>query len=232
VVSRRVSDAGAVTYQLIAGERRLQAARGAGLLRVPVVVRESTPQSLLELALVENIQRADLNVLEEAAAYRQLMQEFGLTQEAVAERIGKSRSAVANALRILSLPAEILDSLSRGEISEGHARALLTAPDDDARLEAWRQVQERGLTVRQTEELCRRLRDAPAVPPLPADTGERAPRVTGADPELADLEERLQRALGTQVRIERSRRGGRVVIRFYGDEDLNALLERLLGGAE
>jgi ParB family chromosome partitioning protein len=229
VVSRRVSDAGAVTYQLVAGERRLRAARQAGLRRVPVVVRETTPQSLLELALVENIQRADLNVLEEAAAYRQLMQEFRLTQEQVSERVGKSRSAVANALRVLTLPDEVRASLMRGEISEGHARALLTAPDDATRLDACRRVLERGLTVRQTEELCRRLRDASPSPPPPADRGERAPRVTGADPELADLEERLQRALGTQVRIERARRGGRVVIRFYGDEDLDALLERLLG---
>src|SRR5262249_12920959 len=152
-------DAGAVTYQLVAGERRLRAAREAGLRRVPVVVREATPQSLLELALVENVQRADLNVLEEAAAYRQLMQGVGLTRERVSERVGKSRSAVANALRALTLPEEIRASLMRGEISEGHARALLTAPDDESRLDAWRQVLERGLTVRQTEELSRRLRD-------------------------------------------------------------------------
>ena len=225
VVSRQASETGAVTYQLIAGERRLRAARAAGLSRVPVVVRETTPQGLLELALVENVQRADLNALEEAAAYRQLVDEFGLTQEAVAERVGKSRTAVANTLRLLGLPEAIRESLASGEISEGHARALLGLTDDEARLRAWQEVVSGELTVRQTEELVRRLRDKDAAD---AQRPEKEPQ-RRSDPQLAYLEERLQRALGTQVRLERSRKGGRIVIRFYGDEDLGALLDRLLG---
>ena len=228
IVSRRVAASGAVSYQLIAGERRWRAARAAGLHRVPVVVRETTPQGLLELALVENVQRADLNALEEAAAYRQLIDEFGLTQETVAERAGKSRAAVANALRLLALPEAIRDSLAAGEISEGHARALLGVPDAAIRLRAWQEVVARGLNVRQTEELVRRLRDTPAAGTRTRGSA-RAARGRTADPSLADIEERLQRALGTQVRLERSRAGGRIVIRFYGDEDLEALVERLLG---
>ena len=229
VVSRRVSETGATSYQLVAGERRLRAARTAGLSRVPVVVRETTPQELLELALVENIQRADLNALEEAAAYRQLVEEFGLTQEAVAERIGKSRTAVANTLRLLALPEGIRASLAADEISEGHARALLGLTEDTVRLRAWEEVVARGLSVRQTEELVRRLRDAPARDSDgPAEEAPKRP----TDPVLADLEDRLQRSLGTQVRLERSRKGGRIVIRFYGDEDLDVLLERLLGNSD
>lgn len=226
VVSRRVSEGGALSYQLIAGERRLRAARAAGLDRVPVVVREASEQGLLELALIENIQRADLNPLEEATAYRQLIDEFGLTQEAVAERVGKSRTAVANTLRLQGLPESIRTSLYAGEISEGHARALLGLPDDEARLRAWEQVVARGLTVRQTEELVRRLREAQA--DAVAESRTDAPKPP-ADPVLADLEERLQRSLGTQVRLERSRKGGRIVIRFYGDEDLESLIGRLIG---
>jgi ParB family chromosome partitioning protein len=244
VVSRRESEGGVATYQLIAGERRLRAARAAGLTRVPVVVRETTPQGLLELALVENVQRADLNALEEAAAYRQLVEEFNLTQEEVARRAGKSRAAVANALRLLSLPAPIRAALVAGEISEGHARALLGLADDAARLRAWQEVTARGLNVRRTEELVRRLRDDLTPPaPLPSQgRGELDPARQSVSPpslrgkgagglgDLADIEEHLQRALGTQVRIERSRRGGRIVIRFYGDEDLSALVEQLAGG--
>jgi ParB family chromosome partitioning protein len=227
VVTRLVSDSGAVSYRLIAGERRLHAARLAGLTRVPVVVREASPRGLLELALVENLQRADLGPLEEARAYRRLVDEFGLTQEAVAERVGKSRAAVANALRLLGLPAPIKDGLAEGRITEGHARALLGLPDAAARLHAYAEVVTGGLSVRQTEELVRRLRDAPPAPSaLPRRPGGRT-----ADADLAAIEERLRAALGTQVRLERSRGGGRIVIRFYGEEDLAALLERLLGEA-
>lgn len=233
IVSRRAEDGDDQPggYLLIAGERRLRAARLAGLARVPVVVRETTPRELLELALVENLQRADLNPLEEAAAYRQLIDEFGLTQEAVAERAGKSRAAVANALRLLALPEGLRASLLSGEISEGHARALLGLTDDDLRLQAWREVVNGSLSVRQTEELVRRLRDAASAEPAPEQSApSRPPRPT--DPQLADLEERLQRSFNTQVKLERSRTGGRIVIRFYGDEDLEALLARLLGETE
>lgn len=226
VVARQVTASGAVSYQLIAGERRLHAARLAGLGRVPVVVRETTPRGLLELALVENLQRADLGPLEEAQAYRRLVGEFGLSQEAVAQRVGKSRVAVANALRLLALPDAIKDGLVTGRITEGHARALLGLPDDETRQRLYAEVLDRALTVRETEELVRRLRDA-----LPEDAAPPAGREQrrSADPDLTAVEERLRSVLGTQVRLERSRKGGRIVIRFYGDEDLEALLDRLLG---
>lgn len=230
VVSRRVSEASAVTYQLIAGERRLRAARAAGLRRVPVLVRESSPQGLLELALIENVQRADLSPLEEAAAYRGLIDEFGLTQEALSERVGKSRAAIANTLRLLSLPDAVRASLAEGEISEGHARALLGLADGAAMLEAWRAVLDGGLSVRQTEELVRRLRGRDAAVTEPDAAAARRART--ADPALTDIEERLQRTLGTKVNLERSRKGGRIVIRFYSDEDLNALLDRFLGDSD
>jgi ParB family chromosome partitioning protein len=232
IVSRVTSERGAVSYQLIAGERRLHAAREAGLIRVPVVIREATEQASLELALIENVQRADLNPLEEAAAYRRLVDEFGLTQEAVAERAGKSRAAVANTLRLLGLPDPIRASLAAGEISEGHARAICGLSDDQSRLHAWKEIVDRALSVRQSEELVRRLRESgEATREQDADTVEPAPK-RPADPVLADLEERLQRSLGTQVKLERSRKGGRIVIRFYGDEDFDALLARLLGDAD
>lgn len=233
VVTRQVATHGAVTYQLIAGERRLHAARMAGLARVPVVVRETTARGLLELALVENVQRADLGPLEEAAAYRRLIEEFGLSQAEVAARVGKSRVAVSNTLRLLELPPEIKDGLAAGQITEGHARALLGAPRDRVRLTLYAEVVAKGLSVRQTEELVRRLRDsspwlepADAEGPPPPRRGRRSRPV---DPNLAAIEERLRASLNTQVRLERSRTGGRIVIQFYGDEDLEGLLARLLG---
>lgn len=224
VVSRREQAGGGVSYQLIAGERRLHAARAAGLARVPVVVREATPQEQLELALVENIQRADLNPLEEALAFQRLGAEFGLTQEALARRLGRSRAAVANTLRLLGLADEIKQSLAAGEISEGHARALLGLSDPAQRRQLWQQIAAHGLSVRQTEVLVRRLRER-----QPAKA-RKAPR--GGDPELAHWAERLQSALGTAVQIERGRRGGRVVIQFYSDEELTGLLEALLGDTD
>jgi ParB family chromosome partitioning protein len=210
---------GPAVYQLIAGERRLQAARLAGLTRVPVVIKEATSSEVLELALVENLQRADLNPLEEAQAFRRLVDEFGFTQEGIAARVGRSRAAVANALRLLSLSDDLKASLARSEISEGHARALLGLPDEAQRRQAWRRVVERGLSVRETEALVRHW---------PPAVRTRAPR-RRPDPEAADLEERLRAALGTRVSLRRGRRGGRLTIYFYSDEELQALLDRLLG---
>jgi ParB family transcriptional regulator, chromosome partitioning protein len=210
---------GPAVYQLIAGERRLQAARLAGLTRVPVVVKEASSSELLELALVENLQRADLNALEEAQAFRRLLDEFGLTQEGVAARIGRSRTAVANTLRLLTLSEELKASLARGEISEGHARALLGLADEAQRRQAWRKVVERGLSVRETEALVRRW---------PAASRTRTARQR-PDPDVSDLEQRLRAALGTRVSLRRGRRGGRLTIHFYSDEEFQALLDRLLG---
>ncbi len=211
-------------YQLIAGERRWRAAQLAGLATVPVVVKEATPQQLLEIALVENIQRADLNALEEAEAYRALIEDFKLSQQEAADRVGRSRAAVANALRLLRLPAAVKARLSQGELSEGHARALLGL-DDDALIErAAEQVAERGLNVRQTEELVRRLLAAQQSEPA-EEQAEAAP----PDPLTRQLEDAFRGALGTKVALTRGRRGGRLVISFYSDEELQTIYERIVG---
>ncbi len=208
-------------YQLIAGERRLRAAKLAGLQRVPVVVKEAASNELLELALVENLQRQDLSVLEEALAYRRLADEFDMTQEAIASRVGRSRTAVANAMRLLALSDEMKASLAAGEITEGHARALLGIEDPEARRAAWRQVVDRGLTVRETEALVRRGLPTIAPSSTPATSPAR-------DPDVSRLEERLRAALATKVELHRRPRGsGRLVLHFYSDEELEALLARL-----
>jgi ParB family chromosome partitioning protein len=216
-----VTQQGPERFQLIAGERRWQAARLAGLPTVPVIVKEATPQQTLELALVENIQRADLNPLEEASAFRQLVEEFGLTQDQVAERVGKSRVAVTNTLRLLRLPAEVKQALADGTIHEGHARALLALPTPEAQLAALKVVVYKALSVRQTEELVRRL----LAEPLPKKQ-ERP-----ANPETEALEEEFREALGTKVSLSRSRKGqGRLVIHFYSEEELQAIYDVIVGG--
>jgi len=218
-----VTQQGPERYQLIAGERRWQAARLAGLATVPAIVKEATPQQVLELALVENIQRADLNPLEEAAAFRQLIDEFGLSQEQVADRVGKSRVAVTNTLRLLRLPAEIKQALADGTIQEGHARALLGLPAAAAQTAALQVVVKRGLNVRQTEELVRRLSAEPASRPGAAeDQGE-----------TRSLENKFRARLGTKVQLFRSRHGrGRVVIHFYSEEELEAIYNVIVGETE
>jgi ParB family chromosome partitioning protein len=208
-------------YQLVAGERRLRAARRAGLSRVPVVVREAASGELLELALVENLQRKDLSPLEEAQAYRRLVDEFGMTQESIASRVGRSRTAVANAMRLLGLSDEVKASLASGEISEGHARALLGLEAGAARRQAWQEVVERRLTVRQTEELVRRRAAGEDSAPVATARGR-------SDPELTALEARVRESLGTKVQLRRRADGrGRLVLHFYSDEELEGLLGRL-----
>ena len=208
-------------YRLIAGERRLRAARIAGLRRVPVVLKEVAAHQMLELALVENIQREDLNALEEAQAYRRLSDEFGLTQEAIASRVGRSRTSVANAVRLLALSDEIKASLMSHEITEGHARALLAIEDEAVRRTAWRRVVDAALTVRQTEELARRPQAAPQSGSGPAATPQQ-------DPEVAALEARLRASLGTKVQLRSRPNGrGRLVLHFYSNEELEGLLDRL-----
>ena len=203
------------TYQLIAGERRLLAAREAGLQRVPVVLKEASPQGLLELALVENLQRADLGPLEEAAAFRRLVEEFSMTQEAVATRVGRSRPAVANSIRLLTLPDDIQASLARGEITPGHARALLGIDDPQEQRRTWQRIVEGSLTVRDAETLAKRRTRT-------VQTG-----VLRRPPEILALEDRLQSQLGTKVDLVRGRKGGKLTIHFYSDEELEALIERL-----
>ncbi len=207
-------------YLLVAGERRVRAARMAGLERVPAVVRQLADRQQLELALVENLQREDLDPLEAARAYRQLLDEFGFTQDELANRVSRARSTVANTLRLLELHPTVQAAVADGQITEGHARAIGgLIPEAQARVAST--VMEQDLSVRQTEELVRRLREpreARAVTPV------RTP-----DPELERVEEDLRRALGTKVRLARSRRGGRIVIEFYGDDELTRLYERLVG---
>jgi ParB family chromosome partitioning protein len=206
-------------YQLVAGERRVRAAQMAGLDRVPAVVRQMAARDQLAIALVENIQRADLNAMEEAHAYRQLADDFELTQDDIATRVGKARSTIANTLRLLDLEPAVQQALAEGHITEGHGRALLGSPPAVQRQLA-DAVQARGLSVRQTEELVRRLRDRPLPRPAAAPT----------DGQVQRLEEDLRRALGTKVVLSRSRKGGRIVIEYYSDEEFNRLFERLTGG--
>jgi ParB family chromosome partitioning protein len=208
-------------YQLVAGERRLRAAQLAGLDRIPAIVRQLADRDQLELALVENLQREDLGPLEEAHAFRSLIDEFGLSQEDIAARVGRARSTIANTLRLLDLDERVQASLVDGSISEGHARAIGgLATDQQARVVTT--VVEQQLSVRQTEELVRRLRE-----PRPIAPQATQPRL---EPELERVEEELRRALGTKVTLARSRRGGRIVIEYYSDEELGQLYDRLIGG--
>lgn len=206
-------------YELITGERRWRAAQRAGLQHVDVIVKEVSPLELLELALIENIQRSDLNPLEEASAYQQLADEFGMTHEQIAERVGRSRVSVTNSLRLLRLPTEIKSGLLEARISEGHARALLMLEEAEEQLLAYRRVLRGKLSVRQTEELVRRLRSTPDAPT----------KETRRSPETVHLEQQFRDSLGTKVDLFRSRKGGRVVIHFYSEEDLQTLYDRFVG---
>ena len=224
-------------YELIAGERRLRAARLAGLSRIPAIVRQLAGREQLEVALVENIQRADLNPLEEAEAYRQLTDAFGMSQDDVARRVGRARSTIANTLRLLDLAPAVQTAVRDGTITEGHARAIASiegSAEQEALLAA---VSHRGLSVRQTEELARRLKTAAAVKAaamsaaaVPADPGIDPAGDAGEDPETERIESELRTALGTKVSLTRSRKGGRIVIEYYDEADLVRLYEKLLGG--
>jgi ParB family chromosome partitioning protein len=206
-------------YTLIAGERRLEAARLAGLPTIPALIREATDQQLLEIALVENLQRADLGPLETAHAYKHLAEDFGLSHEEIAAQVGKKRVTVTNTLRLLKLPARLLDALAGGEITEGHARALLALPNPQAQTAAFTTVLSKGLNVRQTEELVHRL----------LGQKESRPAKPARQVESDALATRLREALGTKVALRRGRKGGTIVIHFYSDEELNAIAEAILG---
>ncbi len=210
------------SYTLIAGERRLRAAQKAGLEFVPVIVREANEQQQLEWALVENLQRSDLNPLEIANGYHQLADEFNLSHAEIAERVGKNRATVSNTLRLLKLSAAVRGALIENKISEGHARALLSLPTAQAQSAALQSILERELSVRQVEELVQRL------------LGERRKKkpTTKRSPEETALENQLRDALGTRVTLKRGRRGGSLVIRFFSDEELNVLVDRLLASSE
>jgi ParB family chromosome partitioning protein len=213
-------------FELIAGERRWRAAQRAGLTRIPAVVKEASDRDALEMALVENLQREDLNPLEVAEAYRTLVEEFALTQEAIARRVGRQRSTVANHLRLLRLPAEVRQALQGGAITMGHARAVLGLEDPALEVQAFRQVAAGRLSVRETERLVQQLREGRARPARRARRGDAA-----AERAIARLAERLQRALATKVEIKARGPRGRIVISYYSNEELERLLERLEGRA-
>ncbi|MBX7214824.1 MAG: ParB/RepB/Spo0J family partition protein [Thermoflexales bacterium] len=217
IIVTRTTGPGA-PYTLIAGERRWRASQLAGLTHVPVIIKDVAPQQMLELALIENIQRSDLGALEEAAAYQQLMNEFGLTQESVAERVGKSRTTVTNTVRLLKLPGQAQAALMNGQISEGHARALLGLPGAIDQLVALETVTRDGLNVRQTEELVRKL----------GERGQaRRPARAKGWPDGKRYEAGLRDALGAKVTLRRGRKGGRIIIDFYSEEEFSALYERI-----
>jgi len=208
-----VRPVGEGAFEVIAGERRLRAARIAGLERIPVVIRDIGEQEASELALIENLQREDLNPVEEAVAFQEMIERFGYTQEKLAERIGKSRSYVANALRLLNLSSEVLAMVERGELTAGHARSILSAARDEAeQIRMARRIVRFGLSVRDIEESGRR----------------RAAKQGRKEAEVADLEERLQERLGTKANIVKNRRGGRIEIFFYSDEDLMRIVDMLV----
>ena len=222
---RRMADG----YQILAGERRWRAAMAAGLTAVPCLLRDATDEQTLALALVENLQREDLSAPEAAHGYKRLMDEFELTQTEVADIVGKSRSAVANTLRLLRLPGEILASLQGGRIAEGHARALLSLDDEKQLFAVWRRVEDEGLTVRATERLCQQQKGV--VPDRPRAKG-RAVSVEASDPHYAEAAERIQRALGTKTTIRRrATGGGHISIEFYDASDLTAIVETIEGQA-
>ena len=208
-------------YQLVAGERRFRASQLAGLERIPAVIRQLADHAQLEVALVENLQRADLGPLEEAGAYRALIGEFELTHEEIARRVGRAKSTITNTLRLLDLEPRVQDALAEGRISEGHARAIGGLPLEQQPRVATTVV-DQGLSVRQTEELVRRLRE-----PREAPRNAPTPRL---DPDLERVEDELRRRLGTKVTLARSRKGGRIIIEFYSDEELGQLYDRLIGG--
>lgn len=205
------------SFILIAGERRLQASRRAGLQKVPVITRQASNQEFLELALIENVQRADLNPMEEAEAYHQLSEDFGLSHEMIARRVGKSRVAVTNTMRLTNLADTVKQALVDSKITEGHARALLGLSTQKAQTSALQTIINLSLSVRQAEELIRKL------------TGTRPVKarkpIRNAD--VADVEKRLQRSLGTKVTLKHGKKGGTVTIYYYSDEELDALLKKM-----
>ena len=212
VIVRRAGEG----YELVAGERRFVACKLAGLTSVPVVIKEVSDRQMVELALVENLQREDLNPIDEARAYKRLQDEFGLIQEDIAERVGKDRASVANQIRLLQLPPEIQDHVSRGTLSAGHGRALLTIEDPARQLELGKVVASKGLSVRETERLTKRK------------TRARRQRVRRSlTAELEALEENVREHLATRVSIKPSGKGGTIEIQYYNSEDLERILERM-----
>lgn len=216
IVVRKAGDG----YQIIAGERRWRASQKVGLKEVPVVIQDATEAVALEMALIENIQREDLNPIEEADAYRNLMDSFELTQEEVAKRVGKERSTVTNFLRLLRLPGAVQDDLRFGALTTGHARALLSLDQEEDMIEAREQIVRKGLSVRETEALVKKIKNFESV--KPAKAKERIP-----SPELAELETRIKRCLGTQVKISGKGESGRIEISYSSLDELDGILRQM-----
>ena len=210
------------SYTLIAGERRLIAAKLANLTHVPVIIRTANEQQRLELALIENVQRSDLNPLEAAEAYRQMVDDFDLSHEEIAKRVGKSRVTITNAIRLLQLSQKVREALVNDQISEGHARALLALRQEQAQDAALDTIIRKELNVRQTEEYVRKLSGQRA---------ESSASIQSASPEITDLEAKLRTRLGTKVNIHQRKNGGSVVIHYYSEEELNNIIDTLFGGA-
>ena len=206
-------------FQIIAGERRWRAARLAGLSEIPAVVIEADDRKVMELALIENLQRQDLNPIEEALGYRSLMEDYSLTQEEVSTQVGKSRPAVANALRLLLLPEAIVEMVQQGQLTAGHARAILSVKTEKKQLEAARKIVNLGLSVRQAESLCKNLAKEPSL---------KQQTITLAVDYVAECEKSLSKQLGRGVKIVNGKRKGRFELEFYGPEDLQVLLDALM----
>ncbi len=212
-------------YQIVAGERRWRAAQQVGLARVPVVVKEVDDEKLLEIALIENIQREELNPIEEAVAYRKLIENIGLTQEQVAERVGKERSLIATAIRLLKLPAKIQDLVADGKLSAGHGRALLLTDDETLQFRTARAIVEKQISVRETERVVKRGNSEPRAI-------EQATKTQTTDPNLRFAETKMMRALGTNVRIKPGGTdgAGKIEIEYYNNDDLDRIFRHLTGG--
>jgi ParB family chromosome partitioning protein len=212
-------------FQLIAGERRLRAAKLVGLTQVPVVVKEMTDQAMMEVALVENLQREDLNPIEEADAYQRLIDEFQLTQDEIAKKVGKSRPAIANTLRLLNLPVEIRTDLAKGTLTMGHARTLLSLKTPEEQKRVWSQIQVQEMSVRETEEFIRQLNS----PPVSRETKKTSVKVPiRKDPNITEMEDELQQLFGTKVIIHQSGNGGKIEIDYYDGEDFERICEKLI----
>ena len=214
-----VEDAGDGTYTIVAGERRIRAAKIAGLSEAPAIVRKYSEEKRMAVSLIENIQRSNLNPIEEAAAYKQLMDLASLSQDEAAARVGKNRSTVANALRLLKLPAEIQDSIGRGELSAGHARAILSVTTAKAQNTLFLEILEKGLSVRDAEKLATSMNGPGKKEKKPQPQGKTR------SPELDAMEEKFLNRLGTKVKINGSLNGGTIVIDYYSMEDLERLYE-------
>jgi len=220
VIVRAVEDGG---FELVAGERRWRAAQIAGLLKIPALVKEIADERVLEIALIENLQREELNPIEEAGAYQALIDDLNLTQQEIADRVGKQRATVANALRLLNLPPEVQELVKTGKLTAGHAKALAALAVAKEQIALARRITGEGLSVRQAEAIAKRM-------------AKRASRVArkaaGRDPNVEAAEEALQRALGTRVRIVQGRKGGRLEIHYFSDEELERVYDLVLKAAK